>query len=92
MAGEDDHTECDGEVIGRTFLADGSGRKIDNDAMTGKMQAGVLDSGLYTLAAFLHGGIGKANDDNGRKPVGVIHFNFDNDTFKPDDGAGKYSC
>ena len=55
------------------------------------MQTGVLDRGLYTFAAFLNGGIGQANNDDSGKPIGVIHFDFDNDTFKSDDSTGKYS-
>lgn len=90
-AGKDDHAKRDGQVIGRTFLADGGRRKIDNDSMTGKMQTGILDRSLHALAAFLHGGIGQADDDDGGQAVGIIHFDFHDDAFESDHGAREYA-
>ena len=60
--------------------------------MAGKMQNGVLDRGLHALTAFLHSSIGKADNDHRRQAIGIIHFNFDDDAFKSDHGAGKYTC
>lgn len=49
------------------------------------------DRGLHTLAALLHGSIGQTDDDNGRQPVGVIHFDFNDNAFEPDQSTGKYA-
>jgi len=55
------------------------------------MQTGVLNRCLDTLTAFLYCGIGQTYDDDGRKSIGVVDFDFDNDTLKPNNGTGKYA-
>ena len=55
------------------------------------MQTSVLDGSLHALAALLPGGIGQTDDDDGWQTVGIVHFDFDDDAFKPDDGTGKHS-
>lgn len=89
--GKDDHAESDGQVVGRSLLADGGGRQVDNDAVAGEVQAGVLDSGLDALAALLHGGVGQADDDDGGQAVGIVHFDLDDDTFKSHNRTGVYA-
>lgn len=85
---KDNHAERDGQIIRRSFLADGCRRKVYHNSVTGKMQARILDSGLHALAAFLHGGIRQPNNRHAGQAVGVIHFDFDDDTIKSHYGTG----
>lgn len=56
--------------------------------MAREVQPGIFDRRLDPLAAFLHGGIRQANNDDGRQAVAEIHFDLDDDAFESDDGAG----
>ena len=56
--------------------------------MAGEVQSGVFDGGLNALAAFLHGGIGQADDGYARLTIGVIDFDLDDDSIEADNGAG----
>jgi len=80
-----------GQIIRWPFFANYSGGEVDDDTMTGEMQACVLDGGLHTFTAFLNGGVGKAHNGDARQAVGVIHFHFYDDTFQSHYGAGVYA-
>ena len=54
---QDNDAQCDGQIVGRAFFTNRSRGQIDNNAMSGKMQASVLDGGLYAFTAFLYSGI-----------------------------------
>lgn len=67
---QDDDSKRDGQLVGRTLPADGGGRKIDNDAMMmGEVQSGVLEGGLHALAALLHSGVGRTDNDDRGSPL-----------------------
>ena len=84
----DQHAQGDGQVVGRAFLAHGGGGQVDGDALAREEQPGVLDGRLHALAAFLHGGIGQADDGHDGQALAGVHFDLDDDAFQADDGAG----
>jgi hypothetical protein len=89
MTTQDDDTQGNGQVVSWAFLSNGSGGQIDYNAVTGEVQAGVLDRGLDALTAFLHGCIWKPDYCHAGQTISVIYFDFDNDTIEAEDGAGK---
>jgi hypothetical protein len=91
MTCKDYDTKRDGKIVGRSLFADSGRRKIDNNAMTGEMQTGILDRGLHTLAAFLHSSIRQTDNGHTGQAVGVIHFDFDDNAFKTNDRTGENS-
>jgi hypothetical protein len=63
---QDDDAQRNGKIVGRAFLADGGRGKVDHNAVTGKVQTGVLDGSLHAFAAFLHSCVRQADNDHGR--------------------------
>jgi len=74
LVGGEQHTESDGQVVGRAFLAHGGRDQVDDRAPARERLPGVLDRHLDTLAALLHCGVGQAGDgDAGQAVTGVMN-------------------
>lgn len=86
---QDDNAQRDRQVVGRVFFADGSRRKIDYDAVTRKMQTGILDRGLHPLTAFLHSSVWKPHKGHAGQAIGVVYFDFNDDTIEANNSTGK---
>jgi hypothetical protein len=56
--------------------------------VTGEVLTSVPDGSLDAFTAFLHGGIGQTDDDDGGRPVGVVHFDLDDDAFEANGSTG----
>lgn len=61
LLGACQYTHCDGEVIGRTLLAQIRWREIDHDLSAGPVIVYVLDGGLYAKLAFFHSIVGQTD-------------------------------
>ena len=59
--------------------------------MTGKMQTGILDSGLHAFTTLLNSSVGESDNGYTGETIGVIHFDFDDDAFESDNRTGKNS-
>ncbi len=88
--GGDEDTQGDGQVVDRAGFADRGGGEVDDDALAGVGESGVLDRRLDALAALLHGGVRQADDHHPGKPLAGIDFYIDDDTVESDDSAGFY--
>lgn len=91
MSRKHNNSERDGQIVGGSLFADGGGRQIDDNAMAGEMQTGILNGGLHTFTTLLHGRVWKPHNCYTRKTIGVIHFDFNDNAFETDDGTGKNS-
>ena len=69
--------EGDGEVEGRTLFFNVRGCEVDDDARSGKGEAGVIDGRSDPLARLLDGGVGEAHYQKGGKAPGDIDLDQD---------------
>src|SRR5258706_6915599 len=91
MTRKNNDTKRNGQIIRGALFANSGWCQINDDAMTGKMQARVLDRGLHTLAALLHGSVWESHNCDTGKSVSVIHFDFDDNSLESDNCTGKYA-
>jgi hypothetical protein len=62
LSGGEHDADGDRQIVRRPLLAEVGGRQVDDHAVPGKLEAGVLDRGLDAVLRLLHGGIGQADD------------------------------
>src|SRR5215204_3995153 len=92
MPCKDNNPKRNGQIVGRSLLADGGRCQIYNNTVAGKMQASVLDRGLHTFTTLLHGSVGESDNCDSSHAVGIIHFDLDDNSFESDNSTGKYAC
>ena len=77
LAGGGHDAEGDWQVVGGAFFAEVGRGQVYCQAVLGKVESAVGDSGTNAFAAFTDGGAGEADDGQPFEPVGDIDFDFD---------------
>ena len=87
----DQYTQGNWQVEGGTFLAHGSGGEVHRERFAGVGEAGVLDGGKDSLAAFLDRLVWKTNDGHFWKPLTVVDLDFHDHAVEPNYSTGIYA-
>ena len=76
LAGGGEDAEGDGQVEAAGFFGQVGGGEVDGDFFCGELEAALDDGGAHAVAAFLHFGVGQADDVELRQAVGQMGFHF----------------
>jgi hypothetical protein len=90
LPGGAEQREGDGQVERWTLFAHIGRSQVDRDAPRGKFVVGIDDRGTHALAAFLHGGVGQADDGKGRRRRHDVGFDRDRVTVEARQGFARH--
>ena len=84
------HAQRNGQIEGRTPLADVGGGQIDRDALQGERVARVRERGVHALAALLDGALRQPDGDERGEPVRDVGLDVHQIGVDPEDGGGAH--
>ncbi len=79
LLGGDEDGDGDGEIVGRSLLADIRRGEVDGDALAGEHEPRVLYGRTDALPRFLDGRIREADDSEARHTAGCIDLDLDDE-------------
>ena len=71
------------QIVGGAFFLEVGGGEVHHGAPVGKVKAGVFQRRAHAVAAFAHGRVRQADDQDPRHPGANVHFDLDQDRLDP---------